>query len=441
MHRTARRLAVVLAAIAVVPVAASNHAAGAIDQDLVVSAASGDPGTVIEVSSATCGEFDVPNAEGERYLRAILVSGTGADEVLAGAGSGPSEARLVVPDWIDPDDPAVIEASCVTVEYGWDTDTVTQEAYDPVAFDVLAGAGAPTQARTFSRTSLLTGQSFTVDGTGCDPASETFAGVDFLAGDDVTGRSLERLVASGGGSLADGGTFEVPVDLIEWSWGVGWATSSDNPRPHDIQIQEGQTDIPAGTYTALTFCGAYDEQTDLGTYLLLPPQLVEVTGSAPIGDLDFEAEAGSRDATLTGGSCTQGPVTGEIDANDLTKDPFDMVRHRVGDAVPSPLGLRLPGEPGTTGARALGDEEWVEFTATPDADGAWNHTESAAFDVGVLAGIATCGDRFADGFSYDVRLAVVDVPPSTTTTVTTTTTAVVSPAPATAVPGSPTYAG
>lgn len=440
MNRTARRLAVALAAIAMVPVAASTSPAGAIDQDLVVSAASGAPGDIIEVSSASCGPFDQPDADGEQFLRAILISGTGADEVLAGAGSGPGVANIVVPDWIDPDDPAVIEASCVTVEYGWDEDTVTQAPYDPVAFDVLAGSGSPTQTRTFSRTELLTGQSFAVDGTGCSTTGDVFAGVDLLAGSDLTGRSLERLVATGGGDLATNGDFGVQVDLIDWSWGVGWSTSEDG-RPSDVHVQEGRTDIPAGTYTALTFCGTYDENEDMGTYVILAPQLVEITGTAPIDDLDFVPTEGTADATLEGGSCTAGDATGDVLADDLSKDPFDLSRSRIGDDVPSPLGLRLPGEEGTAGARALADEDWVTFTATPNADGDWDHAESAAFEVGVLAGIATCGDPLADGFAYDVRLAVIDVPETTTTTVTTTTTTAVPSTPATAVPGSPTYAG
>jgi hypothetical protein len=440
MNRTARRLAVALCTIAVVPLAATSSPAGAIDQDLVVSAASGAPGTVVEVSSASCAPLG-EDVDGEQYVRVLLVSGTGDAAVLAGAGSGQGAARFIVPDWVDPAEPAVIEASCVTVEYGWDDDTVTRFAFDPVAFDVLAGSGSPTQSRTFSRTSLLTGQSFAVDGTGCGTTGDDFAGVDLLAGDDPTGRSLDRLVADGG-DLTDGGSFAVQVDLIDRSWGVGWS-SDDAGNVSDISIQEGATDIPAGAYTALTYCGTYDESTNESAYLILPPQIVDVTGSAPIDDLDFKAAAGSSDGVLAGGECTSGDVNGEIMGDDLADDSFDLLRRSVDDAVPSPLGLRTHGAEAEAATRAIGDDDWVEFTATPAADGSWDHTESASFAVGILAGIATCGDPLADGFAYDVRLAVVDVQATSTTTTTTVTTTVpaATPAPAAAVAGSPTYAG
>ena len=61
---------------------------------------------------------------------------------------------------------------------------------DPVAFDVLPGAGPVTQVRTYSRASLQAGQAFEVEGEGCNLPDAEWAEVDVFFGTDLSGRSL-----------------------------------------------------------------------------------------------------------------------------------------------------------------------------------------------------------------------------------------------------------
>lgn len=126
-------------------VVAVSPSASAVDQDLVVSTTTGPPGTEIEVSSASCLGSD-PGAI--QFLTARLVVGAVPDERFAGFARSSEDggpAVLVVPDWIDPDAPAVIEATCSTeTEVGGSLEFHATD-YDPVAFDPTSGAGAPQQ--------------------------------------------------------------------------------------------------------------------------------------------------------------------------------------------------------------------------------------------------------------------------------------------------------
>jgi len=439
MTRIHRRLATIACAGLLAPLALSTPPAGAVDQDLVVSATSGAPGDEITVSSASCSTVVSGDEAADTFLRVLLISGDGADAVLAGAGSGNGTATLIVPDWLDPSDPAVIEASCITVDFDGDDFEEVAEPFDPVAFDVLPGVGAPTQTAAYSRTELLTGQSFAVDGTGCTSGPDAFGAVDLLEGGDLSGRSFDRSVAGGGDSI-DAGTFHAQVDLIERSWGYGWSSSNDG-LPEDIQVHEDPTDIPPGTYTAVPYCGRYDESTDTSRFVMLPPSLIEVTGTAPITEVSLEVPAGTKDITFEGLSCTVGDVTGSIGGVDLVAEQAELPFVRVADdRYPSPFGPTSD-QAATARTRAVGHEEWVPFAAVPSADGSWTVHETAGFDIGVVTGDGQCGDPMADGFFYDLRLAVVDVPPAPTTTIPTTTTIPSGAAPADAIPGSPAYAG
>lgn len=439
MIRIRHRIAAVVCAGLVAPVAIGASTAGAIDQDLVVSATSGTPGNVIDVSSAACAPVDDPDGDVERYLRVLLISGTGDAERLAGIGNGFGAASFIVPDWTDPGAPAVVEASCITGTYTDDGYEETAEAYDPVAFDILPGAGSPTQSSTLSRDELLVGQSFEVTGTGC--GADDFAGVDLASGGDLSGRSYGDDIVGWGEGQVEGGTFDAQVDLIELSWGVAW--SSNGGKPFDIQTEGGRTDIPAGAYTAISYCATYDEATDTATYLLLPPQLVDVTGNAPIDDMALDVPDGSRTGTLAGGSCTSGDVVGSIRGVDLAafEEEFDTGADRIrvaDEPTRSPARPSTGEDRDTLRSRDVGHEEFAAFAATPAPDGSWSTSETAAFDAGVLVGEAACGDTLGDGFFYDLQPGAVEV---TETPVTVPPTAAPQPAGATPVAGTPTYAG
>ena len=236
------------------------------------------------------------------------------------------------------------------------------------------------------------------------------------------------------------------------SAGVSVASSDDGPAVIE-EVEETPTDLAEGTYTVIPTCLADDD-----TVLLYEPQVVEVQGTSPTGDVDLTVPAGSREATMAGGTCDQDevPVQLQFESAASLVGGFDQVQAtaEVALAAPEQAGAaaaarRAPRSAGARArvversarlaAKASGGAGGMELTAVPDADGAWSAEGAATFDEGVVFGIASCGDPFADGFAYDVQVAKVHVEaPTTTTQPTTTTTA---PPPANAVSGTPSYAG
>lgn len=436
------------------PVAVSSSSASAVDQDLQVSTAAGPAGTEIELTSASCTDTD-PEDDTFVVLTGSLLSGTAPNEVWAGVASsdGTSPAVLVVPDWVDPNDPAVIEASCLEVTFGPDGFTEVPTAFDPVAFDVEASMDAPVQQRTFSRTSLLAGQAFTVDAQGCF-LDANFAGVEVAQGDDLSGRTLQNWVANGGADVTSS-DFSVDTYLSNAFFSYSVGGGSDGTATVG-DLEEQPNDIPAGTYTAVTYCA-----TDQGTLLFFEPQLIEVTGSAPTSAIDLVTTPESRSAELAGESCTAGPVEVELYATDAadifeiepqpTFDPADrsagairrdgsLLAGASGAPQGSGAAVHRSAPPATRAAatRAFDSDGFSGGEVAPAADGTWSFADEVTFDVGVVEGYASCGDPFADGFVYDPQVAPISVTAQETTTTTTST--VPSP-PATAVPGTPTYAG
>lgn len=454
MRLRPRFLALAAVAAAVLPIAADQGVAGAVDQDLVASATSGEAGDVITFSSASC--VDDPDAGIYRSVLVRLISGTAPDEVLAGAGAGydGTDATIVIPDWIDPSAPAVVEAGCAELDVSGPDEVQTVADFNPIPFDVLPSVDPAVQTRTFSRTSLLAGQAFAVQGTGCTLAKATYAGTDVSVGGDLTGRTLEDFVASGWGEL-DGQDFDVPVGMTNSSYYFG-VLVPEGGAPEIDELVEIPTDIAPGTYTAIAYCG-----DDEGNILVYEPQLIEVTGAAPFGDIDLTVAAGSRTATLAGGSCTAGLVSYEVLATSLAdfvgSAPFSLDRPADGEAAALAIRGRraLPAAAGVharTGSAAarFADAQagrpriWAtgvggEGELTPDAAGDWSRSEDVDFDDGIVEGYAWCGDPLADGFLYDPQVAGVDAAVETTTTTTTTTTPP-SP-PANAVPGDANFAG
>lgn len=456
MHRRTRLLLVAAAAGLLVPAAIDAGPASAVDQDLALTATVGVPGDQVTASSASC---DV-TTDGDqlRYLSVALVTGTGPDAALAGIaiGTEDQDATFVVPDWADPADDAVVQARCITVDFSGEEPVSSEFAYDPVPFDIQPGVGLPVQARTYSRTSLLAGQAFQVDGSGCflDDAEISF--VEVAQGSDLSFQSASTFVGAGFGEVA-GDAFSVPVALSNGGLAVWISQTGDEPATVD-QLEETPTDIAPGTYSSVSYCA-----NDEGLNLVFEPQLIEVTGSAPIGEIDLTVPAQSRTATLAGESCTAGDVSFELDAydNEDAFGPGEPIFDR-GTAVratdPAALSaLRGPagsdglltaadawaGTRGASGTRALADEEYVEGEVTPNASGQWSVSDEVGFDQGYVEGYAWCGDPLADGFIYDPQAAIVDVDPTSTTVPSTVpvTTPPPAPVPADAVPGTPTYAG
>lgn len=444
-----------LAPIALVGVPATSAGAGtaahsAIAQDLVLSATSGAPGTTIRVSSDSCARDD---GSGFQELLVRLVIGTAPNQQLAALGDSTDgdQAELVLPDWVDASQPATLEASCST--YG-NSDTPTVETYDPVAFDVLPG-GAPTQTRTFSRTTLLAGQGFNVDIAGCSLPHADLVAVAIFPSHDLSGADLasEGFDSYGGGEGEVSGGSGTATAVVS-NASLGFEVSGSDSGPLTTKVDEIPLDIAPGQYLALVAC--FNSNADSDASVLYQPQLITVTGSAPTGDVDLSVAPGtstSVTADIAGGSCTEGPVTVAMlgESGDEASLPSSASRaagkaravvpwRRAAASVTaapatsaSALRAVLPDFPGV-----------VTVSATPDATGAWAATHPFKISHGDVVAFAQCGDPTTDGFVYDPQGAVIKVAPTTTTSAPTTTTAPVPltpAAPAGAVPGSPTFTG
>ncbi len=324
MHRSAAVLAALalLGLGAVAPGIAPAGAAPPAD----VSATSGAPGTVVTVTEPTCTTDEA--SEDYRVLQVLLISGTTPGELLAGIGSGDGSASVVVPDWVDPDSPAVLEARCE--RYDPETFEPIVTSFDPVAFDVLPGPGSPTQTRTYSRTSLLAGQGLTVSHTGCTLPGATYGGLVAFEGTDLSGRAFERVVAVGEGGGLSGPDFTTGAAFTGdgfLGFSVGW--DGEEPPDYELGVEEVHEPVPPGTYAAVSYCAADD-----GTVLIYEPQLVEVTGTAPVDQLDLTVAHGTRQVTLAGSECTAGPVTVTLEAMDVEEmfgpwDDADELRSAV----------------------------------------------------------------------------------------------------------------
>jgi hypothetical protein len=447
-HRTAVLLAfgltAVTAAAADVP-----SAAGAIDQDLELSAAAGPPGTRITISSASCAS----TADAEAYLQALFIVGTAPNQQLAGVGSNiDGSAVVTVPDWVDPDQPAVIEAHCSL--YDPETGADSSLTYDPVPFDVEPGSGPPVQVRTFSRTELLAGQGFVVSGS-CGPGfGGGMAASVVLEGQDQSGRDLFPGVGEAVAETAADGSFE--MDVIVSNANVYIASGGAGSTIADLSTSEEPLQVEPGAYTVLTYC--FDRSSP--SSLVLEPEPLTITGSAPTGAIDLTGAPGASDEVVIAGECA-GEVTGSLhglslaDLNDMFEssagaDPLagrrPLLAPRAAGRTTGDGGLRIgAGQAFRSGSsRLVASEEPADFSATPDADGAWRHQDAVAFDQGVVIGQATCGDPFGDGFVFDPQGVVVDVVevPSTTVPQLVPPTVPATPAaPASARPGTPTYAG
>jgi len=444
-----RLAAALAAALVAVPIVSSTPSAGAVAQDLAVSATSGAARSAIEVSSASC--VDEPDGSIWRYLSVRMVSGAPGSERLAAAGSNAAgePVHLVIPDWIDPADPAQIRAQCLEFDPAEESDdgllTPTVVAFDPVDVDVLDPTEPAVQSFVASRTSLAVGQGFQGDLSGCFlPGDLRAAAVEVLDGSDLSGATGRGVLASD--AELTGESISLPVLLNDSGTSIGWS-SSDGQRPVIDLVEEHPTTLAPGPHVAFPYCIALDG--DAVSYLFFPPVALDVTGTSPTADIDLTVEPGTRDATLAG-ECDLGAVAGTFSGLDIEHDPFSLgvLRSGASDGVVAASVLRP--QPTTHGdgpsPRTITGDDFstTPFEATTDATGAWQATDVADFELGAIRAFAACGDPFGDGFTYDAQIAVVDVapPPSTTTTTVTTTTAPAPvPPPADRIVGLPTYAG
>jgi hypothetical protein len=211
--------------------------------------------------------------------------------------------------------------------------------------------------------------------------------------------------------------------------------------------------LPPGDYASVSYC--YDDD---GNTLVYEPQLLTITGDAPIDDIDLTAsEAGDR-VTFAGGSCTSGPVEGFMEAlplDDLDEWLLRPAAHRASHPGLARSGIVAMREAGArqrpvgswqatrqaVRPQGLADDEFLEVTVEPDESGAWSVSDDTGFEQGAVFAYATCGDPFEEGWFYDPQGVAVmgdptEPPPPTPPPPT--------PPPETAptaVPAAPTYAG
>ncbi|MGI8754968.1 MAG: hypothetical protein ACR2MB_03740 [Acidimicrobiales bacterium] len=210
-----------------------------------------------------------------------------------------------------------------------------------------------------------------MDLSGCTLAGADFAGVVVVATSDLSGRDLDRFVAEGTSDLA------------------GTAATVDVLLRNGFEGSDAPGDLDPGTYAAFTTCNKGEKG------LIYEPQLVTVTGSAPVGDIEVTIDPAAGTLTVAGGSCTAGDVQLDIQANDDRAEAINRSRPRT-------LPWRSGGSGITRSTRTIADGPSIA-TVTPDADGTWSYTDDLAFDQGFVEVTATCGDPFADGFAYDVQ--------------------------------------
>ena len=436
-----RRTAILLALGLTAPLAFTASAAGALDQDLVASTTAGPPGTSITVSSASC----VATGDGEAGLDASLYVGTAPDQQVAASAFGEAgSVTLTIPDWVDPDQPAVIKASC----YVYDDTTGTDDSmeYDAIDFDIEPGGGTPVQVRSYSRTELLAGQGIGITGS-CGPTLPNAFVQAFIANGDPMGEGASVLAGFDFAEAEADGSFDTSV--IASNASVYLSASFENDQLVDFSAEEEPLDVPPGDYTVYIAC--LEESGNSAQYL--EPGTITITGAAPTDGIDLTQDANTRGITLAG-SCAEGEVTGGFQTMSAAEFAFDTAPDegaaargllarvpRRGNGVLAGHALPANAVRGAGGSlRALADEGFSEFAADPGTDGNWAAGDTVGFDDGVAIGIAYCGDPLADGYFYDPQgvVVAVEAPPVTVPTVPTT----VAPAPpANAVPGTPTYAG
>jgi hypothetical protein len=391
-------------------VALAPHSAEA--TGLQLSATSGAARSRITVALPSC-------ATDGRFFREIdarLLVGPSNRQKLAGfgknAGWGPS--TLIVPDWPDPNEPAAVEATCISTDRS--TFAVQTTAYGPVPFDVLPSSTRSTQTSAFNRTTLKVGQSASVSGTGCTEAGAQGAVTGAFVGSDPTGRqNAEPLWGGAWGGLqgvdargriageVNAEASRVDVQVLNWQ----------NPAQAQLAIQEIVRPTPPGPYVAFTGC----ENSD-GTVLMYKPKALSVTPNPAVEQSELVAVPNPpmlpNRVRLSGQGCNQSTVTVDLFGQSLADiraslrtpgrlaatnqaDVWDGVRvRRAGDpsaSAPS-RGLMAKSSP-LTAPKPL-----VSITIHPDPAGNWSYDQVMPFTDGFVAAKAMCGNPLGNGFEY-----------------------------------------
>ncbi|MGN6695327.1 MAG: hypothetical protein ACTHN0_14215 [Aquihabitans sp.] len=229
---------------------------------------------------------------------------------------------------------------------------------------------------TPSRTVAASGQSIRFSGGDCAPEAHAVV-VELHAGADADFENEYPVAASEAQAKPDR-TFAVDLVLL------------------DRQGQGQNGLLPEGDYTAVTWCH------DGNGYVRSEAVGITIDGAMPSTDIEVTTYAYLGAFDLVGGSCVGQTVSLSI--------------RGAGDETP-------------------GDEQSVDTTVTPEADGTWSYHWQGP-NLGALIIMASCGDPLADGFRYSLQVApivyapdgvptdsVIDTTTTSTTTTTTTTTA------------------
>jgi len=330
---------------------------------LTPSATSVAVGGTLSATATGCVD---PQGERFRYLEYTLITGTGAGARAAGFGNwdGGYRSAVIVPGWVDPDEPAVLAGRCVEERYDPQRDDVALVAvvtYPDVAIDLTPATGATTTPVLVpSRTTAAVGQDVAVRVEGCAPGALAVAAL--IRGDDLTLRGDLTWVTE----TAVAGTDEVRLAL-NGAWGVTPAT---------------------GAHVLLGGCLDGDGER----LVLAEPQPFTVSGTNPIGDISVD-DTQRGVVHLAGGGCLAGPVS--VTVTGYAYDDADLLRSARRTARRS------------FGREAIGlDGEFTEtLTAQPDGTGAWKldwTTPPGTYEAYIET---TCGDPAGTGFRYEDRWA------------------------------------
>lgn len=365
----------------------------------------------------------------------------------------------MVPSWIDPADPAHIEAKCLDYTAALEaqfnqedpngtlSDPTVMIDYEDVEFDVLPG-GRTDQTVRVDPVERRIGQSSRVQATGCDLPDAAYFRAIAYPGSDPSG--LGAINPTGPGVFADrelaDGALSVDLTLSDSAYGYWVSTSGSDADEEitDLNAYEIPTSLTSGPWTVIPICSS-----EGGLMQLFEAQVITVNGTAPIDDIDLTpVVANTRNLVLAGDSCTAGRIRvtiRDIAGADLTSvwpdDEVELEQARRRAALANPLRR--------SSQRAIISNEEVDRSIELDAnaDGSWSVPIEAQYDQGFVIAETTCGDPLADGWTYDVQSATVKIAP--TSVLTPTTVPNVSPVappppapgPAIARPGRPAYAG
>lgn len=380
-----------------------------------LSASAGSARARVAVSSTSC----VGDASWSRTLDARLLVGPNAGQKLAAAGSnqGFGSAVLIVPDWADPSQPAVVEATCTSVDLH--SGAGTTQSLAAVPFDVLASGARSTLDVDLGRTTFRVGQATSVTGNGCTEPLTTHAVTGVQEGSDLSGRNAADPLWGpwGGFHAVDAQGYVSGRITAETSLVAVEVLGAQDPAHAQIAVSEQVRAVRPGSHVAFTACAQGD-----GTQLFAKPRAVTLLPNADVDRSDLVTVPTPptlpHRVRMSGHGCTQGAVRIALTAESLASIRSNL---RSGATAPAPatsgdgprVDVRRRGSAGTGAAgssrsgaapAAIGPQSTLaSVTVAPDGNGDWSYEVEVPFTEGFVGGQAVCANPLGSGFRYHAQ--------------------------------------